>query len=317
MIHSHARTVFLCASLLALAAGAPRADTGLTGAPILNRPVGARSSGMGRAFTAVPGDAESLMYNPAGLAFVTDRRAYAAYMNGFGGGAYGFAALPVKAAAFVLTPALLYYNSGTVDLNIGGADAGSVTAELDKVYMLSAAFRPLPGLALGATVKRTSIELAEAASASAVHYDLGLLYAPGKGLSFGAAALNNGGAIKFEEKGDPAPAALRAGLLYKFVVDPPDQLDSSADVSYLDLVFATDWSRIIREKGYYQSGLEMNMQIRNSVFLSVRAGYLFSRGEEGFTMGFGVKQGPWDFGFAYETAKKLEARHPVSLSYGF
>mgnify|MGYP001619978769 FL=1 len=309
--------VFLSAALFALAAGATRAETGLTGAPILNRPVGARSSGMGRAFTAIPGDAESIMYNPAGPAFLPGRRAHASYMNGFGGGTYGVAAASVKAGNLVLTPALLYYNSGKMTLNLTDGTGGDVVAELDTVSMLSAAYKPLPELAIGATVKRTAINLAETASASALHYDFGALYAMRNGLSFGAAAFNNGQAVKFEEKSDPAPATLRAGFSYKIVVKPPNLLDRSADISYLDIVFASDWSRVFREKGYYQSGLEMSMKMPYSIFLSVRAGYLFSRPEEGFTFGFGVKNGRWNFGFGFETAKKLDPRHPVSLSYEF
>lgn len=316
-LSSAAAAVFLGAAFFPLAAGGARAETGLTGAPILNRPIGARSSGLGRAFTAVPGDAESVMYNPAGPAFASGRSAHVSYMNGFAGGAYGFAAASVKAGNFVLTPAFLYYNSGKMALNLSDGTNDDVTAELDQVYMFSAAYKPLKKLAVGATVKRTSIALAETASASALHYDLGALYAMKNGLSFGAAAMNNGGAVKFEEKGDPAPAALRAGFSYKIQFDPPNFLDRSSDISYCDVVLVSDWSRVIKEKGYYQSGMELNMKMPNSIFLSLRAGYLFNRADEGFTFGFGVRNGRWNFGFAFETAKKLDSRRPVSLSYEF
>lgn len=309
--------VLFGAAFSALAAGGALAESGLTGAPILNRPVGARSSGMGRAFTAIPGDAESLMYNPAGPAFLPGSGFHIGYMNGFGGGAYGFAAAPVKAGDFVLTPAFLYYNSGKIDLNIGGVSGGEVVAELDRVAMLSAAYRPLPGFAVGATVKNTTIDLAETASASALHYDFGALYIVGKGLCLGAAALNNGEAVKFEEKGDPAPSTLRAGFAYKIEINPPTRLDRTAEVYYLDVILTSDWSKVNKEKGYYQSGFEMNMKMPYALFMSLRAGFLYSRPEEGFTFGIGIKKGRWDFGFAFEAAKKLDTRRPVSLSYKF
>ncbi len=304
---------FLGAVLFAAA----RAENGLTGAPILNRPVGARSSGMGRAFTAVPGDVEDIMYNPAGLAFAPSLKAYAAYMNGFGGGNYGFAGIPLKLWNFVLTPAFLYYNSGGMDLNLSDGTTGNVVGEMDKVSMLSAAYQPLHGLALGATVKRTEIDLAETASASAMSYDFGALYSIEDGLSFGAASLNNGAAIKFEDKGDPSPATFRGGVSYKFVFNPANFLDHSSPVTYCDLVFASDWSKVNKEAGHYQSGLEMNMKMPESIFLSLRVGYLFNRAEDGFTFGLGLRNGPWDFGFGFETAKKLDSRHPVSVSYEF
>lgn len=312
-----ARSSLLCCAALLAAAAAARADSGLTGAPILNRPVGARSSGMGRAFTAMPGDVESLMYNPAGLAGVPAFKAYAAYMNGFGDGSYGFAAVPVRAGKFVLAPAFLYYNSGSMNLNLSDGTVGSVVAELDKVAMLSAAYEPAPGLAVGVTAKRTTINLAETASAAALHYDFGTIYTMKNGLSLGAASLNNGGAIKFEDKGDPAPAALRAGASYKLLFTPANYLDSTSAITYCDLVVAADWSRVAKEKGYYQSGLEMNMQMPQSLMLSLRGGYLFNRTEEGLTFGFAVKTGRWEFGFAYETARKLNSRNPVSVSYQF
>lgn len=309
--------VFISAAVIMLAAGGAMGDSGLTAAPILNRPVGARSSALGRAFTAVPGDAECSMYNPAGLAYVPGFRPYAAFMNGFSGGSYGFMSAPFKYKKFVLAPAFLYYNSGSMNLNLSDGTTGRVTAELDKVSMLSAAFMAGPRLALGATVKRTAIDLAETASASSFNYDLGVLYAMKNGLSLGAAVLNNGQGIKFEEKSDPAPRAIRAGLSYKLVLDPPNSLDRSADISYCDIVFASDWSKVIKEKGYFQSGMEVNMKMPHSILLSLRAGYLFSRSEEGLTFGLGIKNGGWNLGFGFETSKNLDNRRPVSLSYEF
>lgn len=308
--------LFPLAALLA-APGRARAEAGLTGAPILTRPIGARSSGMGRAFTAVPGGGESLMYNPAGTGFDTGHEVYTAYMNGFDGGSYGLVAAPLKLDTFVLTPAFLYYNSGEMNLNLSNGTRGAVTAELDKVIMLSGAFRPGPRLALGGTIKVTNISLAETASASAKHIDFGGLYRATERLTFGAASLNNGDSIKFEQQGSPAPSTLRAGAAYKFKLNPPNLLDRTADVTYSDVLLSADWCRTAKEQAYYQAGFEMNMELAGMVILRVRAGYLFDRQEEGATFGIGVRKGKWDFAFGYEAAKNLNARYPVSLSYQF
>ncbi|MBU2574122.1 MAG: PorV/PorQ family protein [Elusimicrobia bacterium] len=309
--------LFLLAAGFALNPVQARAGAGLTGAPILTRPVGARSSGMGRAFTAVSGGAESVMYNPAGLGFASRNEICLAYMNGFGGGGYGLAAVPLKLGTFVLTPAFLYYNSGEINLNLSDGTQGAVTAELDKVIMVSGAYLPGPRLALGGTIKFTSINLAETASASARHFDFGALYRVTDRLTFGAASLNNGGAIKFEQQGSPAPATLRAGAAYKFKLDPPNLLDRSADVTYSDILLTADWSRTAKEQSYYQAGFEMNMEISRMVILRLRAGYLFDRPEENMTFGLGIKKGQWDFAFGYEAAKNLDSRYPVSLSREF
>lgn len=317
MIISRYTAPVLLSALLFAAAGSAAAESGLTGAPILNRPVGARSSAMGRAFTAVPGDPEALLYNPAGLAFVEGFSPHVSYMNGFSGGSYGFLAAPVKFRNFVLTPAYHYYNSGTISLNLTDGTVGSVTAELDQVALLSAAYRPAPGLALGATLKRLDIDLAETASADALSVDVGALYRLNSSLSFGAAVLNTGQEIKFEEDADPSPRALRAGVAYKMVPRKPNFMDPSADISYSDLLFTADWSKVIKEDSYFQTGLEVNMLLPQSILLSLRAGYLFDREEEGLTFGFGFKSGRWTFAFGFETPKKLDARRPVSVSYDF
>ncbi|HAH32103.1 MAG TPA: hypothetical protein DCL44_07305 [Elusimicrobia bacterium] len=308
---------FLFAAAFMFSIGRARAESGLTGAAILNRPIGTRSSGMGRAFAAVPGDAESVMYNPAGLGFVSGTGAYMSYMNGFGGGRYGFAAAPIKLKNFVLTPALLYYDSGKMNLDLSDGTSGSVTAELDKVGMISAAFKPLKNLAIGGTLKFTGINLAETASVSLRHYDFGLLYSMSKGFSFGAAVLNNGDAVKFVETSDPAPKTTRVGIAYKVELKPPNLMDSSADVSYSELVLTSDWSRVVNEKGYYQSGLELNMKMPYSMFLSFRVGYLMDRSEEGLTFGLSIRKDKWNFGFGCETSKDLDSRLPVSVSYEF
>lgn len=309
-------SVFL-ASVLAFCPGALRAENGLTGASNLNRPIAPRASGMGRAFTAIAGDPESVMFNPAGPGFMSGTAVAIAYMNGFGGGSYGFAAAPIKIQKLVLTPAYLYYDSGKMNLNIANVSLGAVTAELDRTAIISAAYAVLPELAVGGSVKFTSINLAQTASASAQHYDLGILCKLKNGLSFAAASLNNGGDIKFEAQGDPSPSMLRAGLAYKLEINPPNRFDSSADISYGDIILAADWSRVLKEEGFYQAGLEFNMKMPQAVMLALRAGYLFAREEEGVTFGVGVKTGAWIFNFGYETAKDLESRRPVSLSYEF
>ncbi len=307
----------LLTALLAVCTRSLQAENGLTSAPILNRPIAARASGLGRAFTAIPGDTESVMFNPAGPGFITGTAIYLSYMNGFAGGNYGFTAATVKINKLVLTPAFIYYDSGKMNLTQADVVKGEVTAELDKTGIISAAYTPIPALSVGGSVKFTAINLAQTASASARHYDLGVLCKLENGLSFGAASLNNGGDIKFEKVGAPAPSTLRAGLAYKMELTPPNLFDPTADISYGDILLTTDWSRVSKEKGYYQSGFEFNMKMMQSIMLALRLGYLFDRSEEGFTFGFGVKTGNWNFNFGYEESKDLESRHPVSLSYEF
>ena len=306
----------LLLALLAVPPGSALASSGLTGAPVLNTPIGARSSGMGRAFTAVPGDPEALNYNPGALAFASGARISATYMNGFLDGNYGFLAAPVPLGAFTLTPAYLFFNSGSIDLNLSDGTKGAVTAEDDKVAYLSAAWRPFPELGLGATVKHASLRLAEAASASSTNYDLGVLYAAGNGFSAGASYMNSGGSIKFEDTGDPSPVTKRLGASYKFNITLPDLLDRNAAAAESSILLSADWARTDKEKSYYQGGLESDMAMASLIF-TIRLGYLGGRDSAGATYGLGVAGKNWNLDCSFTPSPELGTVSQATAGYKF
>jgi len=304
-------------TLLAAWAGAAAASSGLTGAPVLNTPIGARSSGLGRAFTAVPGDPEAISYNPGALAFAEKVSVSATYMSGYLDGSYGLLALPVQLGKFVLTPAYFFFNSGPIDLNLSDGTRETVTAELDKVAYLSAGWRPSPELGAGFTLKRASLELAETATATSLNYDFGVLYAAPSGLSFGAAYLNNGGDIKFEERGDPPPRTKRLGASYKFKVQPPNLFDPGADIVDCDMLLALDWSRTDKEKGYYQGGTEAAMLLGDGVTFDLRFGYLAGRKSAGMTYGLGLAGKNWGVDCSFMPSETLDTVSQATLNYKF
>jgi hypothetical protein len=308
--------LFIVISLLASSASA---SSGLTGAPVLNTPIGARSTGMGRAFTAIPGDPETINYNPGALAFARGTNVSATYMSGFLDGSYGFLAAPVQLGAFVLTPAYFLFDSGSIDLKFSdpAKTPVTVTAESDKVVYLSAAWQPAAGLGIGATVKRASLELAETASASATLYDIGVLYSGKGGLSLGASLLNSGGDIKFETQGDPAPRTKKAGASYKFDINPPDLLDPGEDIIRCEMLLSADWTRTDEEKGYYQGGTEIKMTIPRNLAFAFRLGYLAGRDSAGMTYGLGLRVKSLGIDFSFTPSEALDSVSQATLSYKF
>lgn len=308
-----AGALFLISLLAAPAAAAP----GLTGAQVLNTPIGARSSGLGRAFTAVPGDPEAVNYNPGALAFAEKIKLSATYMRGYLDGSYGLVSVPLPLGSFVLTPAYMFFNSGKMDLNLSDGTRATVTAEQDKVAYLSAGWRPVPTLGVGATVKRASLELAEAATATSLHYDLGVLYSAKNGLSLGAAYLNSGGKIKFEDSGDPPPTTRRLGASYKFAVNPPNLFDPGADITYSDMLLSVDWSRTDKEKGYYQGGAEANMTLAGGAVFTLRFGYLADRDSAGMTYGLGMAGRNWGLDCSFVPSDSLDTLSQATLNYKF
>jgi len=308
-----AAALLIFSLLAAPAAAAP----GLTGAPVLTTPIGARSSGLGRAFTAVPGDPEAINYNPGALAFAERTELSATYMSGYLDGSYGLLSAPLPLGSFVLTPAYMFFNSGKMDLNLSDGTRATVTAEQDKVAYLSAGWRPRPELGVGFTLKRASLELAEAATATSLHYDLGVLYSAKSGLSLGAAYLNAGGKIKFEERGDPPPVTRRLGASYKMEVTPPNLLDPGAEITYSDVLFSADWSRTDRDKGYYQGGVESNMTLSGGAIFSLRLGYLAGRDSGGMTYGLGIGGRNWGLDCSFAPSDSLDTVSQATLNYRF
>lgn len=290
------------------------AETGTSGAAILTRPLGSRSCAMGRAFTAIYGDPENVMYNPAGLNS-NSKSIYFSYMNGLAGGGYSFSSFVFRINKLTVSPSFTTFNSSKIDLNLSDGTTGSVTAESDKVFMLSAAYEISNSFTAGTSLKLTRIELAETASASVINYDIGAIYKLTERFSVGSSILNNGKGIKFEDVEDKSPKIFRLGTAYKIELNPPNLLDRSVDLTYSDIILTLDMEKQRDEKNKYQAGFEMNMQMPYDVFMSLRAGWLFNREDEGITFGFSVKGTKWTFGLGFESSKEFESKRIFSISY--
>jgi hypothetical protein len=303
--------------LLAACAAPAAAESGLTAAPFLNSPMGARSSAMGQAFTAVAGGAESLNYNPGALAFEERFSVSASYMRGFGDVSHGFAAAPLPLGALVFTPGLMYFNAGNMHLNLSSGVSGNVAAEVDTAVYASAAWRPAERLGVGATLKYARLELAETASAAALLYDAGVLYKAGRGFSFGASLMNAGGDFKFEAVGDPPPTVQRLGAAWRVEFTPPNLLDNDADLVYCAAMFTADHIKARDEDAHSQAGFELDMDMAIGVHMAVRAGYLFDRPAEGFVFGFGLADDGWSLDLSFDTGKAMNARQQATLGYRF
>lgn len=309
------------AALLASAfafCGAAAAESGLVGAPILVRGIGARSCGMGQAFAAAQGDTENIIYNPGGLAFMPATAVSATYLRGLNGDAHGLLVASVKLGNIVvLTPAILYYNAGSMELNLSNGTQGTVTAEEDKVGMLSASFKPLPFLGVGGTIKSVKLKLAETASASGTFFDLGATAQLPYNLSAGASYQNIGGDIKYETVGDPAPKLLRLGAAWKWTTNQDSIGDVNGLFDIMDVTLAMDWYKLNKEGTFTQAGGELAWHLSDDTIVYGRAGYLFDRDTENFTAGVGARQGRYSLNYAYGGASELSARHQFTLGFSF
>ncbi len=327
------RALVLPTVLAALAAAAPaRANNaGVTAAPLLQVPLGARALGMGGAFTAVATDATALQYNPAGLARLSAQEVDFTYVANAGAstlqhfayaGPTSFTGISgngyTSAAA-----SLLMSQSGTIQVNKLNPDGSlgssqSLNAGSDMVF--SAGYAERVGMTpieyngetynidhfFGVGGKYLDSTLVQSYHASAFAGDVGyLVHSPETGLSLGLAGLNLGGKLRYVDVSDPLPASARAGVSWQGGVPSVHSIIVAADSEYL-----------IDEKIWHVNAGVEYFWLKT---YGVRMGYQFNQVDQGgLTIGVGYRwKGRILFDYAYDLGDLLGNAQRVTLSYRF
>ena len=289
-----------------------------TSASFLQRPMGAQAAGMGSAFAAVSGSIDSLQYNPSGAATLPKRIASSTFLKGFGDSSYGYFAYAQPTSLGTLAGSFMYYNAGTISLNLSDGTTGSVAAERNFAYTATYARRLAYGLFVGGTYRYVSLELAEAAKASSSQTDVGFLWhSPWKGLSAGAAYQFIGPDITFESAGDPPPKTLRYGVAWRFPDVDPLKVDPSVDLEEFDVTASFDNAVVLHEDASPRLGLELGMRPPSLSRVALRTGWIIGRDAEGFTFGLGFAQGRFGFDYAFGNSPELGNLQHFTLSARF
>lgn len=311
-------SVLRSAALLLALARPSAAEPGQTAAPLLAKPLGARASAMGGAYTAVAGGTGSLQFNPAAPALLRRPELTTSYLAGIGGGNFGFLAYAHPTSLGTLSGGLEYFNAGKIELNLTGGKTGTVTAEQDTLVMLGYSANPLPSLSVGGTYKLLRTELAQTARADASLFDLGALWmSPWRGLSAGAAYLNIGPDIKFESIGDPPPRTARYGVAWKVDDLRAGGLDPSVSSVPLDLTLSADMVQVLREASSPRLGFELGILPAFVTRCALRFGWMFNEGPQSFTFGAGFQEGHLLFDYGFGVVKDFNPSQQFSLSYLF
>ena len=274
-----------------------------SGADFLTIDTGARSEGMGGAFTAMADDVTALTWNPAGLALISRPEVgylHMLYLSNIG---YNFGGvvvpLPAGEDSFGLGAGMVNLGTGSFDSTLGIAPAVSAG---DNAFLLSFAYRVKKAISFGVTGKYILRDLA-GYNASAFGGDAGVLITPGDRFRIGLGVFNFGQQVTFISAGDPLPLSSRLGLAWKMIDVPHNSLTLSAD---------NGWqfgSRTYTGAAGAEYWLDMT--------LALRAGFTGDSYQQHPTAGIGINVDPVEFDYAFAPQGTLGDTHRFSLVLSF
>ena len=272
-----------------------------TGLPFLKMGVGARSIGMGEAFSAAADDASATFYNPACLAFAQQPTLTLMHRQWIGDATTAFlgATLPGETYSFALG-----INSTGIDGIEAREHPGPATGTFglhDYAITGTAAYKIQDDLSIGIST-RFLFEKLYIEESSGYSFDAGAAYRYDEHLRLALAVTNLGSMSPLSTESTPLPEALRAGAAYGSVLSNEISALVTADALKF---FGDDGARFhLGAEGTYDS------------VISVRCGYQFGYEAKGLSTGFGVRYGILAFDYAYVPfSESLGDMHTFSLSF--
>ena len=275
-----------------------------TGMKFLEVSTDPRAEGMGEAFTSVEGGAESMFFNPAGMArqnvltsisvgqvdWIADiKHVYAGVSFSPFDGDYGVFGLSFRSINYGDLQETIIANNEQGFLDVGtfsptaySAGLGYATALNDKFSIGGNINFVHQNLGQSPVLIDSAGHLTNKSEAQSVYsFDFGMIYKTGfKSLAFGMDVRNFSKELTYEQESFQLPLMFRLGISMNVL----DMWDVNAtDQSLLVSVDATH-PRDYREQ--LNAGVEYTfMQV-----FSLRGGYMFDNDESGLTGGLGIRE---------------------------
>lgn len=328
------RTIFHLVSAVVFATGAvvpgqveaqDELPAGNEGALFLLLPVGARGVSLGRAMTAMDGP-ESVWWNPAGLAGITDGRALLLRDDDLAGVSTALTVLLPRAGVGVAGISYQLLDFGDSDFTDAQGNVIGAASYRNHVGVLSAATELVSGWALGVNMKliqqRVSCQgdcdgVGNASTTYAL--DAGVQWQDvfGLPLRLGSALVHAGPRVQIinAEQADPLPTRVRIAAGYDIL---DHFLEAEEDIYALLTVELEDRWRDLGSPATYV-GAEVGAGREQQ--LVVRAGYVFGADLQvnGAGVGVGLRYDRFELGIgkSLPSTSLVAETEPVHLTLGF
>ncbi len=253
----------------------------------------ARAGGLGEAYVALSDDWGSLIYNPAGLSFVSKKTL-----------GFNHLEMPESFTRVEFLGGVLPLGSFYLGLGLSTKSASSEELLFpfsENAFQLSLATNVMPNLSIGVTGYLYMTNL-DTGSAQGFGVDLGAIYLVNSNLSLGIALYNpisflkwNTGTVESVERKD---VVIGTSLKLNFIVP----LKIVADISLL-------------EKPTFMNRVHIGSEINPLPILAIRGGY--NGAKEGLTLGLGLNFANFNLDYALLYTKNLTNQHIISLSASF
>lgn len=278
-----------------------RPEGGTTGLTFLTLGVGARSLGMGEAYSTATDDPAGLHYNPAAIASIgttTVSFMHRAWIQGTNA-EYLTAAFPLGAVSLGAS----VYSVGVDDIEVRdtpGAATSTFTAR-NASLGLTVGYTFSPELSAGVTAKYV-YEKILVDDAGGMAFDLGAVYTTSFGARLGAAVSNLGSVSELGSEASTLPDLFRGGASWSTAIAGPDATITGAADVVVPFGDAPTHVHLGAESLLYGT-------------VSLRAGYQTGYDARSFTAGAGFRRGIVGIDYAFmPTSYDLGATHAISLA---
>ncbi|MFQ5603413.1 MAG: PorV/PorQ family protein [bacterium] len=277
-----------------------------TGFEFLRTSVGARPSAMADAFIAIPGDIHDIVYNPAGLAALSERQGTVTYLNHLLDFQSGFFAYSQPFSKGNLALGLHFMDFGQFEGKDENNNDTSDFSANSLSFSVSYARNVLKNLSLGGSAKYIRFQI-DNLTETAVAVDIGVIYSlPDKKLNFGAGVFNLG-------------KTTSAFLVTKDDLPLNIQIGASKELEHLPLMVSAALVKFKDESIDFRIGGEFLLSEK----LFLRLGYN-SVGQDqkvktgkddlaGFSVGLGFKLNTFNIDYSFSSFGEVGSLNRITL----